>query len=243
MNQLRDLRHLKGVSMREVAKSLGIPYTTYVNYEKQTREPNSEMLIALAKYFGVTVDYLIGNSKTVFSRNGFGTSYAERETIKKYRALDDHGKDMVDTVLAKEYARCTALQDVGNTTENYIWLPLSEQAASAGTGVDLGPEAFEQIQVSDNEKTRRAGFAVGIRGDSMEPLFYDGDIVLVSKEQPESGDIALVTLDGRGYVKRLGKGVLISENERYDPIPMNESIIVNGRVLGVLDPDWIQEQD
>ena len=47
--------------MKETAKKLNIPYTTYVNYEKGTREPNSEMLILLAKFFGVTVDYLIGN--------------------------------------------------------------------------------------------------------------------------------------------------------------------------------------
>ena len=232
-------------SVKEFSLAAGLPYTTLDSILKRgVEKANVLNIIKLCNVLNLDVDALAaGYLKPKQSNVTVAISPAERETIKKYRALDDHGKDMVDTVLAKEYSRCTALQDVGNTTENYIWLPLSEQAASAGTGVDLGPEAFEQIQVSDNEKTRRAGFAVGIQGDSMEPLFHDGDIVLVSKEQPESGDIALVTLDGRGYVKRLGKGVLISENERYDPIPMNESIIVNGRVLGVLNPDWIQEQD
>ncbi len=232
-------------SVKEFSSVAGLPYTTLDSILKRgVEKANVLNIIKLCHVLNLDVDALAaGNLKPKRNNVTVAISPVESETIKKYRALDEHGKDMVDTVLAKEYARCTALQDVENTTENYIWLPLSEQAASAGTGVDLGPEAFEQIQVLDNEKTRRAGFAVGIQGDSMEPLFYDGDIVLVSKEEPQSGDIALVTLDGCGYVKRLGNGVLISENKRYDPIPMNESIIVNGCVLGVLDPEWIQEQD
>ncbi len=46
----------------KAAKELEIPYTTFVNYEKGEREPNSEMLIKLADYFETSVDYLIGRS-------------------------------------------------------------------------------------------------------------------------------------------------------------------------------------
>lgn len=46
----------------QAAKELEIPYTTFVNYEKGDREPNSEMLIKLADYFGTSVDYLICRS-------------------------------------------------------------------------------------------------------------------------------------------------------------------------------------
>ena len=46
--------------MAKAAQLLGIPYTTYVNYEKCEREPNSEMLILIANFFNVSVDYLIG---------------------------------------------------------------------------------------------------------------------------------------------------------------------------------------
>ena len=46
----------------QAAKELEIPYTTFVNYEKGDREPNSEMLIKLADYFETSVDYLICRS-------------------------------------------------------------------------------------------------------------------------------------------------------------------------------------
>lgn len=61
-NRIRQLRAEMHISMREASKRLGLPYMTYVNYEKGARQPNSEMLIRLASFFGVTVDYLIGNN-------------------------------------------------------------------------------------------------------------------------------------------------------------------------------------
>lgn len=47
--------------MKEAAQQLDMPYTTYVNYEKGTREPNSETLIKLSKFFGTTIDDLLGS--------------------------------------------------------------------------------------------------------------------------------------------------------------------------------------
>lgn len=60
MIRLKQLRTEKGWNMRETARALGIPYTTYISYEKGDREPNSEMLIKFADFFHVSIDYLIG---------------------------------------------------------------------------------------------------------------------------------------------------------------------------------------
>ena len=62
MERLKQVRVSRGLSMRECSRLLNLPYTTYVNYEKGFREPNSEILILLANFFGVTIDYLIGRS-------------------------------------------------------------------------------------------------------------------------------------------------------------------------------------
>ena len=48
--------------MREAAKRMNMPYTTYVNYEKGEREPNSETLIAIASFYGTSIDYLLGKT-------------------------------------------------------------------------------------------------------------------------------------------------------------------------------------
>ena len=99
-------------------------------------------------------------------------------------------------------------------------------------------ESFTEYPVVDNELTRRAAFAVPVAGDSMEPKFHNGDIVLVNFEPVESGDIALITMDGYGYIKKIGDQELLPLNPKYDPIPMDESVRVNGKVIGVFDPSW-----
>lgn len=71
MNNIRRLREAAGLNMREAAASLDIPYTTYVNYEKGEREPNSEMLIKIAEYFGTSIDYLLGRTDRAAEKYGF----------------------------------------------------------------------------------------------------------------------------------------------------------------------------
>lgn len=59
-NRLKLLRESRGLSMKQVSNDLGIPYTTYIHYEKNENEPNSEILVKLALYFNVSADYLLG---------------------------------------------------------------------------------------------------------------------------------------------------------------------------------------
>lgn len=60
MYNLKSLREEKGLNMKEVSRLLGIPYTTYVGYEKGQREPGSDVLIQLADFYNTTVDYVLG---------------------------------------------------------------------------------------------------------------------------------------------------------------------------------------
>ena len=48
--------------MKQTAAKLGIPYTTYVSYERGDREPDSEKLIRLSDFFDCSIDYLLGRS-------------------------------------------------------------------------------------------------------------------------------------------------------------------------------------
>lgn len=62
MFHIQELRKDKGINMREAARLLQMPYTTYVNYEKGLREPTSEVLIQIADFYGTTIDYLVGRT-------------------------------------------------------------------------------------------------------------------------------------------------------------------------------------
>lgn len=68
-NNLKKLREQRGFNMKEIAIELGIPYTTYVGYEKGEREPNSDVLVKIANYYNTSVDYILGvvTTQDIFS--------------------------------------------------------------------------------------------------------------------------------------------------------------------------------
>jgi transcriptional regulator with XRE-family HTH domain len=57
---LKDLRKKKGVTQIQLAKNLEISNGTIGNWEINARQPDHDMLVKIADYFGVTVDYLLG---------------------------------------------------------------------------------------------------------------------------------------------------------------------------------------
>lgn len=89
-NRIKSLRESKGYNMRQMASALNLPYTTYVNYEKGAREPNSEQLILISKYFGVSIDYLMGRTDVPFteetSENIF-EKYPDIQPLPKMRKV------------------------------------------------------------------------------------------------------------------------------------------------------------
>ncbi len=57
---LKNSRHLM---QKDIAKAVNMNIRTYQRYEKGEREPSSTQLIALADYFDVSLDYLVGRSE------------------------------------------------------------------------------------------------------------------------------------------------------------------------------------
>ncbi len=60
MIKLSELRNEKGLSQREIAKIFNVSQGTYNNWENGKTQPSIEQLVALADFFGVSIDYLVG---------------------------------------------------------------------------------------------------------------------------------------------------------------------------------------
>lgn len=164
----------------------------------------------------------------------------ELEMIEKYRTLDTHGTEMVDYVLEKEYDRCQLKEDRPDLTiaqQDMRVVRYYQRMASAGTGqVVFEDMPTERIQIPDIPEYRCVSYAIGVNGDSMEPLYYDGDILLIETTlQIEVGEIGIFIVDGEAFVKQLGEGKLISLNKKYKDIPLTECSNCMGRVVGKLE--------
>ncbi len=60
--RLKELRQKKGVTQTQVADYLGLKLRAYQYYESGEHRPEYEKLMALADFFEVTTDYLLGRS-------------------------------------------------------------------------------------------------------------------------------------------------------------------------------------
>ena len=89
---LRRFREELGINKRQMAERLGIPYTTYNNYETGIRTPDIQMLIRFADYFGVSLDALLGRTGQ--------TDSTDYEMEKDYAKLNTKGRQK-----AKEYIK------------------------------------------------------------------------------------------------------------------------------------------
>ena len=99
------------------------------------------------------------------------------------------------------------------------------------------PYEIKQIDLTIAPHARKADFALYVRGNSMEPNFYDGDIVFV-KEQPyiDNGQIGIFIYDNETYIKKYSiqeDGVyLISLNKKYPPIKIEENTLF--KICGIV---------
>ena len=66
VRRIRDLREDADLTQQQVASVLGTSQTMYARYERGANEMPVRHLIRLAKYYGVTMDYLCGLSDYKF---------------------------------------------------------------------------------------------------------------------------------------------------------------------------------
>ena len=59
---LQDLREDRDITRKDLATALNISISTLGMYEQGRREPNIDMLIKMANFFDVSIDFLVGRS-------------------------------------------------------------------------------------------------------------------------------------------------------------------------------------
>lgn len=58
--RIKELRESKGLTQREIADAIFCSQQVYSNYELGQRDIPTEVLISLAEYFDVSIDYILG---------------------------------------------------------------------------------------------------------------------------------------------------------------------------------------
>ena len=227
-SKLSELRKARKMSQQEVAKLVSVGSDPISNravskWETGDTLPNAEQFLALCRIYDIrdVLSTFLGmegpNDEGLNSLNKLG-----RERVDEYISL------------LKESPEFSYKQKVIRIKRQ---MPLYDLPASAGTGVFLDSDSYTLIDV-DETVPENANLAVRISGDSMTPLYTDGQIVYV-RQQPDLKpvEIGIFVLNGETYCKKLetdGGIKLISLNPNYKPIKVKYSyeLRVIGKVVG-----------
>lgn len=235
--RITQLRKEHGYKTRkEFAEKLGIPETTLRNYETDAREPGHTFLKQISDFFSVSADYLLGLTDEREKYSSHQLKSSEYEHIEKYRALDQHGKETVSYILEQETKRVKQIEQAASTPAATRMINYYYKLASAGTGqivFDMPPT--KRIEIPAIPEYRKADYAIGVNGSSMEPVYHDGDTLLVEMtDNVEIGEIGIFLVNGESFVKERGETELCSLNPESPNVPLNESARCLGRVIGKL---------
>jgi SOS-response transcriptional repressor LexA/DNA-binding Xre family transcriptional regulator len=266
ISRLKQLKADKKMTNESLAEITGIPLSTISKiFAGISDSPKLSNMVLIANALDSTLDYIV--SGTPKNNNNYTLSKEEISLVENYRQLDRHGKELIGVVMQKEFDRVgvftetNSFSNVGlsnsvssEKTAKILSAPkaryndiysetkkksvlLYDLPVSAGPGVYLDDSLAETISIPVNEKTERATFALKVKGDSMEPRYYDGDVLLVEDTSSVGvGELGIFILDGNGYFKRFGGDRLVSINPKYDDILLKNYVeaVCCGRVVGRL---------
>ena len=112
-SRIKQARLLKGLSRTELAGLLEITPSAISNYENGISSPRPDRLMAIIKELGVDANYLYQDE--VSDMNPEAPMPTISDYLKKYRALDERGRETVDGVLDIEYSRAVDAAKKGST--------------------------------------------------------------------------------------------------------------------------------
>lgn len=255
---LRESRLNAKMSVGQVSKILmeqgyKASQKTVYSWENGNSRPDIEILMKLCDIYDIK-DILRTFGYDGYKEDGsLQLNMREVELVEKYRFISTYspeGSSVVEMVLDRENSIAEKLKRQKehieklkkDTLQNNRSIPNTRlinyyfRLASAGTGqivFDMPPT--EKIEIPAIPEYRKVDYAIGVNGNSMQPEYNDGDILLIEMtEEIEPGEIGIFIVNGESFVKKLGDKELISLNPDYGNISLTEDSKCRGRVVGKL---------
>ncbi|BDP83375.1 helix-turn-helix domain-containing protein [Enterococcus faecium] len=209
LNQLMSERNLKQVDILNMSlplqKETGIKMSKshlsqYVNGKSS---PDQHKLYLLAKTLNVSEAWLLGYDVPKEDKENGVPSI---ESI--YNQLDRPRKTKVYNFAEYQLREQNKRPKTTIEIRGYV---------SAGTGEWLDDEIVDEV--SYEGVIPEHDFAVKVNGDSMLPLFEDGQVIFIkSTSDVRDGQIIVCQVNNEAFVKKLSGNKLVSLNKKYEDI-------------------------
>ncbi len=239
--RIKYYRERLGLEQKAVAREVGITPNAVSNWESGRTRPDFSIVPQLCDLLGITLYemYGIDNPINVYTEK-------EQQMIEDYRSMTLGHQLTIDSLISS----LKAAESTGRCPE-VIKLTFCNKGLAAG--FDSGAEFEDEgepiyLYPHTNTAIRQADLVFAVNGDSMEPEYHDGDMVLVEKypgcPELQYGEVGAFMVGNNTYIKVLKKDGLHSFNKKYAPMHFSDddSVYLIGRVLGILDPESIASQ-
>lgn len=132
-SRIKELRESKNMSRTELANSVGVTIGAISNYENEVSSPKEPILFKIMAALECDANYLFQDAIDMPNMKN-SVSIDEFSIIEKYRELDEHGREMVDFTLEKEYERSISLKE---SIDNVVAMSSCPETKAAHERTDI----------------------------------------------------------------------------------------------------------
>ena len=234
--RIRFYRERAGMEQKTLAKLIGVTGNAVSNWENGRGRPDINLLPDICRALNVTM-YDLFDMEDPSIRYSAG----DQIFLDQYKQLSPGHRmavdQMVDTLLKVQIAESVPL---------IRRLTFYQKSLAAGLGdpTEIDDEG-QPIFLYASREVDRADCIFTVNGDSMEPEYHNGDMVLVSRipDAPDlqPGEVGAFIVGNETYIKVYREEGLESLNPKYPIMHFHdaESVYLIGRVTGILDPKQV----
>lgn len=218
--RIKLLRTQKNISQSDLAKMTGYKdRSSIAKIEKGIVDLSETKIKLFAKALNTTPSYLMGWSEEQ------QPTTIETKIQDNVKQLNNENKEKTYTYtnnLLTEQNKLSIIEDNHIHEEKELYEVYVTEKVAAGVGYSYG-ENENILYYTDRNDLPSYDFATLVTGDSMFPVYENGDVILLRQGYDSvNGDIYVIDYDGKSYVKKLyndgNRFVLKSINEKYEDI-------------------------
>lgn len=234
--RIRFYRERAGMEQKTLAKLIGVTGNAVSNWENGRGRPDINLLPDICRALNVTM-YDLFDMEDPSIRYSAG----DQIFLDQYKQLSPGHRmavdQMVDTLLKVQIAESVPLI-------RRLTFYKKSLAAGLGDPTEIDDEG-QPIFLYASREVDRADCVFTVNGDSMEPEYHNGDMVLVSRipDAPDLqlGEVGAFIVGNETYIKVYREEGLESLNPKYPIMHFHdtESVYLIGRVTGILDPKQV----
>ncbi|VTS14513.1 LexA family transcriptional regulator [Streptococcus pseudoporcinus] len=222
--QLKAIRQKENMSQEELGHQIGVNKMTISNWEQGKNSPNQKHLAKLVDIFQVSEDY-------------FNVYHA---ILVPYKQLNTHNQKKVVSFSQELLAKETKVIAIPTSKKKLYPYRVYESLSAGGGFSYFGDGNYDEVFYDEQLDY---DFASWVFGDSMEPTYLNGEVVLIKQEGFDyDGAIYAVEWDGQTYIKKVYReenGLrLVSLNKKYSDkfAPFDENPRIIGKIIANFMP-------